>query len=64
MTTKEERLREAMENARRFIQRGEELLTSYELGIASPMTGCRESGAARRASMELSRSLADWRRPA
>jgi hypothetical protein len=61
--TKEEKLRTAMDNARLFIQRGEELLTAYELGTASPMRGCRESGAAKRASMELSRSLADYRRP-
>jgi hypothetical protein len=61
--TKEEKLRTAMDNARQFIQRGEELLTAYELGTASPLTGCRESGAARRASMELTRSLADFRRP-
>jgi hypothetical protein len=61
--TKQERLQTAIQDARRFIELGEQLLNAWDTGAASTMTGCRESGAAKRASMDLTRSLADFRRP-
>jgi hypothetical protein len=60
--TKEQKLRAAMKVAREFINRGELLLAYWEAG-GSSMTGTAPSGAVRRASMELTRALADLRRP-
>lgn len=61
--TKEQRLAAAIAEAKRFIERGEEYLTALRIGDVSSMNGCRESGAVRRASMDLTRSLADYRKP-
>jgi hypothetical protein len=59
MTTKQQKLADAIQAARRFVELGEQLLNAWETGAASTLTGCRESGAAKRASMDLTRSLAD-----
>jgi hypothetical protein len=60
--TKEQKLRAAMKAAREFINRSELLLAYWEAG-GSTMTGTAPSGAVRRASMELTRSLSEYRKP-
>ena len=61
--TKETRLRTAVDEAKRFVMRAEAFLDAIETGAASPYTGSAESGATKRASMDLTRSLAAYRRP-
>ena len=61
--TKQARLRAAIEEANRFIHRAQAYLDALEVGSVSDMLGSPESGAARRASMDLTRSLAIFRRP-
>lgn len=59
---KRERIEEAVREAHRFIKRAEELLsaTSADQGLYDfPV----ESGATRRASMDLTRALAAMRKP-
>ena len=62
MKTREQKLRAAMKAAREFINRGELLLAYWEAG-GCDMTGSAPSGAVRRASMELTRSLSEYRKP-
>jgi thiazole synthase ThiGH ThiG subunit len=62
-TEKETRLRTAVDEAKRFIFRAEAFLDAIETGAASAYAGSAESGATKRASMELTRSLAAYRRP-
>ena len=51
-----------MKAAREFINRGELLLAYWEAG-GCDMAGSAPSGAVRRASMELTRSLSEYRKP-
>ena len=60
--TKEQKLRAAIKAAREFINRSELLLAYWEAG-GSSLTGTAPSGAVRRASMELTRSLSEYRKP-
>jgi hypothetical protein len=60
--TNEQKLRTAMKAAREFIDRGELLLAYWEAG-GPTLTGDGRSGAVRRASMELTRSLSEYRKP-
>lgn len=55
------KLKEAVAEARRFIRKAEELAAAQamEPTYATP----KESGACRRASLDLTRALADFRRP-
>lgn len=62
-TEKEMRLRIAVDEAKRFILRAETFLAAIETGAASAYLGSAESGATKRASMDLTRSLAAYRRP-
>jgi hypothetical protein len=62
VNTKEQKLRAAMKAAREFINRSELLLAYWEAG-GSTLTGTAPSGAVRRASMELTRSLSEYRKP-
>ncbi len=56
----EENIKAAVRDAKVFLKRAEELLkTGADYSWASP----KESGALRRASMELTRSLATMRKP-
>ncbi len=69
MTAKQ--LKTAMDEARRFIARGEALMKAQDrepirvlAGADFPLTDHpREQGAVRRSSMDLTRALADLRRP-
>lgn len=62
--SKKEKLMAAMIAAREFINRGELLLAYWEAGGSlALLTGNSVSGAVRRASMELTRSLAEYRKP-
>lgn len=64
-------LQAAIAEARRFTDRAEDLLDAMNIdpvlrvsGIGTPIDGHpREQGAVRRASMDLTRALADLRRP-
>jgi len=52
-----------MREARRFLEAGKKLETRIkDGGTALYISGCKESGAVRRASMDLSRALADLRK--
>lgn len=62
-TQRERNLVAVIAEAKRFIERAEKYLEALRIGEASSMTGCRESGAVRRASMDLTRALADYRKP-
>lgn len=57
-----DKIKSAVADAKRFIERAEvfDAATKHPGGYATP----KESGALRRASMDLTRSLADMRRPA
>jgi hypothetical protein len=52
-----------MDEATRFLVKASELKRRWEEDQWSQMNGCRESGAARRASLDLTRALAELRRP-
>jgi hypothetical protein len=56
-------LQAAMDEATRFLVKASELKRRWEEDQWSQMNGCRESGAARRASLDLTRALAELRRP-
>lgn len=58
-----EKLDAAVAEAKRFIARAKELKNRRKAGDLYDFQGCRESGAVRRASMDLTRALADLRRP-
>jgi hypothetical protein len=58
----EQKLSAAMKAAREFINRSELLLAYWEAG-GPTLTGDGRSGAVRRASMELTRSLSEYRKP-
>ena len=62
MKTREQKLRAARKAAIEFVDRSELLLAYWEAGGCS-MTGSAPSGAVRRASMELTRSLSEYRKP-
>jgi hypothetical protein len=62
VSTREQKLRAAMKAAREFMDRSELLLAYWEAG-GCDMTGSAPSGAVRRASMELTRSLSEYRKP-
>lgn len=56
----DKKLKQAVDEARRFLRKAEELaaVTAMEPAYSNP----RESGACRRASLDLTRALADYRR--
>ena len=66
-------LSRAIDEASRFIERAKRLLSAHrkaerrrehpEEYVLSPITGSAQSGAVKRASMDLTRALADLRRP-
>ncbi len=56
-----EKLFEAMTEARRFLKKGEEALKRFKEDKYAEF-GTKETGAVRRASMDLTRSLAELRR--
>lgn len=62
-TQRERNLVAVIAEAKRFIERAEKYLEALRIGGARPMTGCRLSGAVRRASMDLICALADYRKP-
>lgn len=53
----------AIREARRFIIAAETLVQAWEGGDAFNWTAPKESGACRRASMDLTRKLAEMRKP-
>jgi hypothetical protein len=55
-------LQAAMDEATRFLIKASELKRRWEEDEMSALTGCRESGAARRASLDLTRALAELRK--
>ena len=59
------RIREAVERARLFARKGEELIqaTKGEGGISLLICGSKQSGQLRRSSMDLTRALAEMRKP-
>lgn len=62
------RTREAVQTARRFIREAEALLARDKADESQrprdyPFAGSRESGATRRASLDLTRALAEMRKP-
>ena len=58
------RIKLAINEAKRFIASGNGALSRLELeGNNNFITGNRESGSLRRASMDLTRALADMRKP-
>ena len=61
----EETVREAMYRAQRFIDSGKAVMARYrQEGIGGCVfDGCAETGACRRASMDLTRALAELRKP-
>ena len=61
---KTEHIDAAVAEARRFIAKAEALKARREKNDLYDFQGCRESGAVRRASLDLTRALADLRRPA
>ncbi len=60
----EEKLKAAEAEAKRFLAAMKSLKARRTKGDLYDFQGCRESGAVRRASLDLTRSLADLRRPA
>jgi hypothetical protein len=55
-------LQTAMAEATRFLIKASDLKRRWEEDEGSAMNGCRESGAARRASLDLTRALAELRK--
>jgi len=62
MNTKIERIDSAIFEAHRFIKRAKEWKKRVKDDKYVSMSGSREGGAAKRASMDLSRALAEIRR--
>lgn len=58
----EEKLLRAREEAVRFIDRVDEATTRLQSDRTLKITGCKETGAVKRSSMDLTRSLAVLRR--
>ena len=57
-------LTNARAEAKKFLRAAQKMETRYETEPASTfLPVCRESGAVRRASMDLTRALADLRKP-
>ena len=52
----------AISEAKRFIKRADEAKGELMKGNLSYMTGCKETAAAKRASMDLTRVLAELRK--
>jgi len=61
MQTFDKRVNEAMDETRRFLKKGDEYLAKAAVDRYAS-GGCAESGAVRRASMDLTRALAALRR--
>ena len=61
----DERVRATMKEAKRFLAKGTEYLdkADAEVGECYAEGYCKESAAVRRASMDLTRALADMRKP-
>lgn len=51
-----------MAEARRFLRKAEEAMKVFKEDRLSAEWGCKETGAVRRASMDLTRSLAELRK--
>ncbi len=62
MKTKEQKLRAVRKAALEFMERSELLLAYWEASGCS-VSGSAPSGAVRRASMELTRLLSEYRKP-
>ena len=60
---KVEKHKKAIEEALRFIRAAENAIFALQEDNLAYMTGCKETGAAKRASMDLTRSLAELRKP-
>jgi hypothetical protein len=60
----EAEVREARTEAQRFLRRCDEYLRRVGKDQFAQISGCKEGGALRRASLDLTRSLATMRRPA
>jgi len=58
-----ERIEQAEERSRNFLRKARDYREREQKDGALVMYGCKESGALRRASLDLTRSLADMRRP-
>lgn len=60
-----DKIKAAIMEATRFISKATEFLKAEEITSKSEWGGCnpKQSGAARRASLDLTRALADMRRP-
>lgn len=61
--TRTEKIIEAKHEAERFIQKAEAALRALHNEPMAEITGCKETGAARRASLDLTRALAEMRKP-
>jgi hypothetical protein len=59
----QDKIDEAVAEAKRFIAKAEALKARRKAGDLYVFQGCRESGAVRRASLDLTRALADLRKP-
>lgn len=59
----EERLTRAIEEANRFLAAAKSYQERLQADSYLSFTGCRESGAVRRSSMDLTRALAQLRKP-
>ena len=58
-----ENIKKAKAEAQRFIQAANRVLTGVDFGTIHIICGTKDSGALRRCSMNLTRSLADLRKP-
>ena len=56
------KIRYAMYFAREFLQKGDRALKRHEADSTVAITGCKETAACRRASMDLTRALAEMRK--
>jgi hypothetical protein len=63
MPDKLERLQSAIVAAELFIKRAEHLLDLHERGECPVYCGSAQSGAVKRASLELTRALSAYRKP-
>lgn len=59
----DEKVNATIKEAKRFLAKGSEYLNKVETGECYKSGYCKESGAVRRASMDLTRALADMRKP-
>ena len=61
--TRENKLKAVEAEAKRFLAAVAALKARRAKGDLYDFSSCRESGAVRRASLDLTRALADWRKP-